>query len=107
MSGAANDILAKYGCKINQVVAECKKIWEEYKNKCQELAKPRISAERIGDADTLKKAYADIRNYQVSIYSRELFGEFIAECFEDLELSDKPKEISKKLHDILVKEFGK
>ena len=107
LPGKANEILEKNGCKINKVVAECKKIWEEYKNKCQELAKPRISAERIGDADALKKAYADIRNYQVSIYSREPFGEFIAECFEDFELSDTPKEISKKLYNILVKEFGK
>ena len=109
LSGAANDILAKYGCRINQVVAECKKLREEYKNKCQELIVSVIRAKRIGNDETEKKAYDDLKKYEVSIYSRdeESWGEFIAECFADYELSDTPKEISKKLYDILVKEFGK
>lgn len=55
-------------------------------------------------AEEYRKEYNEII---ISKYSKSSPGEFIAEAFCDAELSSKPKKWSIKVHDYIVKHFGK
>lgn len=67
-----------------------------------------------GQPDGLKKGLEAAKPLQekydslcISYYSKNSIGEFIAEAFCDYELSSNPKPASVKVHDALVKLYGK
>jgi SPP1 gp7 family putative phage head morphogenesis protein len=115
LPGKANELLADEGI-INKQFMACRRLFNQYKRDIAKLEKAirDIKDQYRGIENGLEKGLQasaekqkELDDLVVSNYSKERIGEFIAECFCDAECSSEPKEISKKVYEILKKGYGK
>lgn len=115
LPGKLNEVLAEKGY-VNPSLMTARKVYNSYirnlNNLKSEIQKVRESF--AGQEDGLRKGIEAAKELQaeydalcISKYSTETLGEFIAEAFCDYELSENPREYSKKVHDMLVKMCGR
>lgn len=115
LPGKANEILLGNG-GTNDVYLTARRLYRQYTKELTDLNREiqRLRDSFAGQPDGLRKGIEAAKDLQaqydamcISKYSKESVGEFIAEAFCDAELSSNPKPYSVKVHNLLVKAFGK
>lgn len=115
LAGKLNEIHLENG-GTNPTYVAARRMYRMYIRKLREIERQiqDVRDSYAGQVDGLKKGIEAAKELQaqydelcVSKYSKESVGEFIAECFADVELSDNPKTISKQVYKLLVEQCGK
>lgn len=115
LPGKLNELLVKVDAS-NPDYTTMIKYFEKYINELAKLEKNMNEAvfAFAGKENGLELGWKKAEEYRkeynetiISKYSKSSPGEFIAEAFCDAELSSKPKKWSIKVHDYIVKHFGK
>jgi len=115
LAGKLNELHVNTG-GTNNTFLTARRMYRQYMDKLRALqrdiqnAREKFAGQPNGlmlGIENAKELQAQYDAMCISMYSKESVGEFIAECFCDAELSDNPKEYSIKIHDLLVKAYGK
>lgn len=115
LAGKVNELLLRQG-KSNPVFMSARRMYQMYKKELSELEREIINvrSQFAGQENGLRLGIEKAKPIQdrydkkcISRYSKESVGEFIAEAFCDAELSSNPRSDSLKVHELLIKNYGK
>lgn len=116
LAGKATELMLSNG-GTNATYATIRRIYRQTEDAIKDLERQaHQAAQSVGfgyegaleKANMARKPFNEkIKEICVSKYSRASCGEFIAECFAEAELSNNPHPVAVKVHDLLVKAYGK